>query len=300
MVNSFGNAFRLLKKWWRLNRRAWTDFRERRSFRRRDPEYWRGLPERVFHESAPVFFLSTGRCGTALMTEILNRIPGAVCFHAPHPELVYSERKAYEEGLEKFEAYKTAVRAARFELIAEYVVREKVYIETNFRITFFAPHLYDLFPKSRFVHLVRHPGAFVRSAVRRGYYEGGYTDIGRIRPLDGPARDAWPGMSPFERAAWLWNETNLYIERFKESADPERVLTVKAEDLFTDPDAALSIIRHCGLAEPDRNRISKWIVRPVNAQVDGGDLPGYNDWGENMKTQVRRWATAAERYGYEA
>lgn len=290
---------RLAGRLWRLNRRAWTDFRERRRFRHRPPEYWNRLPQLVFDESEPVFFLSTGRCGTALITRILNRIPGAACFHAPVPELVYSERQAYQEGLEKFDAYRTAIRAARFELIAEYLVREKAYVETNFRITFFAPHLYDLFARSRFVHLVRHPGAFVRSAVRRGYYEGGYTDIGRIRPVDGPAHDPWPEMSAFERAAWLWNETNLFIERFKDTADPDRLLTVRAEDLFADPDAALSIIRHCRLPEPDRRKVRKWIARPVNAQIARSDLPPYQDWDEAKKDDVRRWATCAERYGYD-
>lgn len=290
---------RLAKKLFELNRRAYVSYKERREFLRKPPDYWSRFPQLVLQEHAPVFFVSTGRCGTALVTKILEEIPGVACFHAPAPELLYSERKAYEEGLEKPEAYQIAVRAARFELVAECEIRGRTYVETSFRCTFFAPHLYELFPRSRFVHLVRHPGAFVRSGVRRRYYEGQYTDIGRIIPLRGPAAERWAEMTTFERNAWLWNETNEFIELFKEGRDRERILTVKAEDLFSDPDMALKIIEHCGLPAPPRKRIARWIRRPINAQLDDSNLPPYEDWDGTLKQEVRRWVTCAERYGYE-
>jgi hypothetical protein len=299
MKEQLKNFSRLVMKLWRLNYEAYSDFKERRRYLNRSPEFWRRLPQYIFEESVPVFFLSTGRCGTALVSKILDRIPGVACFHKPTPELVYSERMAYQEGLEKLETYETAIRTARFELIADCVVREKVYVETSCRITFFAPHLCSLFPQSRFVHLVRHPGAFVRSAVRWKYYEGSYTDIGRIRPYAGPVYNAWPTMSPFERAAWLWNETNLYIEQFKDKVAPDRMLTVKAEDLFRDPEAAISIVDHCGLQKPDRDFVSKCIRRPVNAYSGSSSLAPYAAWDERLKDDVRRWVTCEDRYGYQ-
>ncbi|MFW6120096.1 MAG: sulfotransferase family protein [Petrotogales bacterium] len=293
------NLLRLIRKLYKLNHQYYIDFRERRAFIQRPKSFWVNFKEKVFEDHTPVFFLSTGRCGTKLVTNILNKIPSVRCFHKPIPELIYLHRRAYEEGLERFEAYNIAICAARFEQISECVVRGKTYVETNCRITFFAPHLYELFPKSRFVHLIRHPGDFVRSAVCRNYYEGNYLDIGRIRPLNGVAYDAWSEMSIIERSAWLWNETNLYIERFKKNCDSKRVITVKAEDIFSEPGAMISLIRHCGLKAPAKNRIAKWIRRPVNAQRTNKVVPRYKYWNDTMKNEVRKWIPIEQRYGYK-
>jgi hypothetical protein len=106
-------------------------------------------------------------------------------------------------------------------------------------------------------------------------------------------------MSSFERAAWLWNETNLYIERFKDTIAPDRMLTVKAEDLFRDPKAAISIAQHCGLPKPNRDTVYKCIRRPVNAYSGTSSLAPYAEWDEKLKEDVRRWVTCEDRYGYE-
>lgn len=289
-------VFRLIGKLYRLNRQAYTDYKERRAFLEQPKNFWCDFPERVFSSQRPVFFLSTGRCGTALITSVLNQVPGIKCYHKPVPEFTYLQRKAYEEGLSRFKSYKAAVCAARFEYVAECVVRGKVYVETNCRITFFAPHLYELFPHSRFVHLIRHPGRFVRSAVQRKYYKGGFLDIGRIRPIENVAYHSWPSMSSVERAAWLWNETNIFIERFKENCDPARILTIKAEDIFSKPKAIKSIIEYCGGKVPSTIKLSKLIRRPINSQKGGVQVPKYEDWDDAEKNEVRRWASLAQKY----
>jgi len=296
-----GNLIRRMKKLCTLNVRTWVEARERQRFHRglTDPAaYWAGAPRKLFEESEPVFVLSTGRCGTELLTRVLRRIPGAECHHEPLVELLYSERQAYQEGQEKFEAYQTAIRTARFEMMLDAETRGRRYIETNYRITFFAPHLYDLFKRSRFVHLVRGPAGFVRSGVRLGYYSGLRTDIGRIVPVRGPDAARWPEMSAFERMAWLWNETNSFIERFKESADPARMLTVKAEDLFSDPAAAASIIGFCGLPVPPAHKIATWIKHKTNVKSSAVRVPPYKQWDDETKSSVKRQASLADTYGY--
>ena len=290
--------FGLIGKLFRLNRRAYVQYRERRSYLTHGKEYWEDFSRRVLEDQVPIFFLSTGRCGTALLSSIFERIPHVACYHSPVPELVYSARLAYENGSRNFEAYREAILAARFESVADSAIRGKRYVETSCRTTFFAPHLYELFPRSRFVHLVRHPGAFVRSAVLRGYYGGGYDDIGRIRPRDGLAAEKWSAMTEVERSAWLWNETNLFIERFKHSCNPERILTVRAEEVFTDPKATLRILEYCDIERPSSARIAKWTARRVNAAEHTAALPSYELWDEPRKEELRRWASGAVLYGY--
>lgn len=298
-MSAIATAARLAKKTLLMNVRAFRDWRERKAYRTRPADFWRRLPALVLEEHEPVFFLSTGRCGTLLLTRILDGAPGVVVYHKPAPELFYVDTLAYAEGAEKFEAYKTAALAARFELVADCVIRGRRYVETNQRCTFFAPHLYEVFPRSLFVHLVRHPGSFVRSGVLRRFYEGQQPDLGRITPADGPTRERWPSMSTYQRAAWLWNETNAFIERFKEGRDEKRILTVRADDLFKTPEATLRIFAHCRLPAVPRDRIAAAIGRPVNAQPDDLGIPPYAQWDEARKAEVRPWLPLAERYGYE-
>ncbi len=275
------------------------EYKERRYYRDYDSQWWYSLPERVMNEHEPIFTLSTGRCGTALLTKVLRQSPRALCYHSPSPEMTYLEKRAYEEGRWRFDSFKEAILAARFELIADCVVRQRTYIETNCRITFFCRHLSELFPRSKFIHLVRHPGDFVRSGALRNYYAGGYHDMGRITPLSGVAAQKWGDMTIYERCAWLWNETNRHVEEFKESIDSPRIITVKSEDLFSDPDEASRIFSHCSLKPVPRNKTEKIIRRPVNAQVKRkSDLLPYKHWDEITKDQVRQWAALASRYGY--
>src|SRR6056297_1347589 len=220
---------RLTKKLLAANAGLMRDYRERRSYHRKPSDYWEKLPDLVLSGTTPVFFLSTGRCGTALLTKVFEKINNVLCHHAPRPEMLYAERLAYEHGAEQFEAYKTAILASRFEMLADCLVRDCRYVETNYRITFYAPHLAALLPHAKFIHLVRHPGDFVTSAIRSDYYLGQYTDIGRIRPVRGDDMQRWPQWSQLEKCAWLWNETNRFIEDFKAQCDPDRVLTVKSE-----------------------------------------------------------------------
>lgn len=298
-MRALHKARKLLGRFVELNRRTSLDIRERRRFKRMPAEFWDRLPQTVFAEHEPIFVLSTGRCGTALLTNIFGHMPGLLCYHTPSPEFAYAQKAAYEEGLGKFETFKAIVSAARFELIADCAARGRRYVETNCRITFFAPHLYDLFPRARFVHLVRHPGNFVCSGVRREYYQGRYGDIGRIKPNAGPATDAWTNMTAIERCAWLWNETNRYIEDFKADRDGRRILMLKAEDLFARPEATQNLCRFCQLPEPEETRVRRWIKRPVNRQLDANGLPAYKLWDEARRSQVRRWATLAGQYKYE-
>lgn len=295
------NLSRRVAKLFFINFQVYKDYRERQLFFNTlvDPiDYWNKFPQSLFENCEPVFVLSTGRCGTELLTRILLKLPKTACYHAPFPELLNSEKMAYEEGLEKFDSYKTAVRTARFELIMDCMLRGRQYVETNYRITFFAPHLYSLFPKSRFVHLVRSPTSFVRSGLRLGFYQGLHTDIGRITPNNGAAAEKWSSMSSTEKMAWLWNETNEYIERFKANSDPQRILTVKAEDLYSNPETTQRIISFCGRSAPSSKKIAKWIKHRVNVKESQVAVPPFEDWKEGQKNEVRRWIKISDQYGY--
>lgn len=246
----------------------------------------------------PCFVLSTGRSGTLLLNRLLSTASNAIAVHQPKPELIRASRKAYEEISSSPEIFQEVFKCAREELILEAAQKKSVFIETNNRITFFAPVIKKVFPGAVFIHLVRHPGHFVRSGIRRKWYSGRHDhDIGRIVPVQGELKVRWDKLTIIEKIAWLWNETNQFIENFKEKLPDEDLLFLKAEDLFHDPEVAGQIFRFLHL-EGFRLKVARKILqKPVNVQKKG-DFPRFEDWSPEEKEKMRAFTPLAEKYGY--
>ena len=219
----------LMRKLLRINVQAYRTARIRQ--RRRAIEDYTSLMDVVRTSADCCFVLSTGRCGTEYLTRLLELSPNLACYHTPTPELITHSRIVYESQAETKQGFELGVEMARYELIMHAYLTHRQYVETNNRITFFAEALLSVFPQARFIHLVRNPASFVRSGIRRGYYTGRTLhDAGRIVPRSDAV--PWPTMSQLEKVAWLWNETNQYIEDFKATSCGDRILLVRAEDMF--------------------------------------------------------------------
>lgn len=248
----------------------------------------------------PVFVLSTGRTGTALLTELLLLAGGADVHHAPRPELVRVSKRAYEEIDGNLDLFVEVFKTAREELVLQSVRRGRSYVETNNRVTFFAPAAAVAFPEARFIHLTRHPGAFVRSGMRRNWYSGTHDhDIGRIVPVgDDPGVARWDGWDRVARVAWLWNETNRFIVDFLATLPAERHFFARSEDLFVDVATARGLVEFCGVTPPADSAIAARIRTPVNVQ-SSGDFPPLEEWSEADRATLRAVATLAGRFGYD-
>ncbi len=256
------------------------------------------LPKTVHREARCCFVLSTGRCGTGLLTRLLEVSEEIRCEHAPLPELVYFSRLSYESLREDGEKSQLGIDMARYELIRDTFFTNRIYVETNNRITFFAPYLAELYEQSNFIHLVRHPGDFVRSGIRREWYTGRHPhDSGRIVPIDDNID--WDSMNPIEKISWLWNETHQFIEDFKASLKiRNRAMFVKAEDLFSIPRTTVKIYEFLQLEPPLETSIHRIIRHPVHAQRTG-DFPKYSEWTSEQKEQLKRYAILSSKYGYD-
>ena len=247
----------------------------------------------------PCFVLSTGRSGTLLLNNVLAFSPNASPLHEPVPELYRPSRLAYEKISHSPKIFREVFKSAREEYILKAARQDKVYIETNNQCTFFAPVIRDIFPNAIFIHLVRHPGSFVRSGIRRKWYTGEHShDIGRIVPLNGELKENWETLSLIEKNAWLWNETNKFIEDFKKDLPPESCLYVKAEQLFKDIKITEKIYNFIGLEEFNRKKVAKAIRKPANVQKKG-DFPPYKNWPQADKERLKKMAPLAARYNYE-
>ena len=251
----------------------------------------------------PVFFLSTGRTGTQLFTQLLNQCPSLRVFHAPKPELIQQGKIVYEAYQQADDSIAPINRlagqlflAAREDLLHACYLHQKTYVETNNRITFFAMAIRAVIPNARFVHLYRHPGDFIRSGIRRQWYAGSSPhDIGRITGDASPAvRERWQEWDQVQKNAWLWNETNEFIEDFLSVLEPSSYFKLDFNALTERSVQSLLHFIGCDLSE---KKIRQAIRNPVNQQRDG-DYPLYAAWPEADKEKVRALCPLAQEYDY--
>lgn len=253
----------------------------------------------------PVFFLSTGRCGTKWFSSLLQKNPELMILHNPVPNLAIQGKSVYElfrqtdfkpqatENLLATELFWTG----REQFIRQSFKTNKRIIETNNSISFFASIIAQVFPRAKFVHLYRHPGEFVRSAIRRGHYtDTNPEDIKRLEPIQSDSRsNNWKTMNQLQKCAWLWNETNEYIDRFKNEIETDRVVTFNFNNLgFQNVKNLLSFL---DISLKDQ-LIKKHLRKKENVQ-SSGDFPKYTHWEDKQKKQlIAICGTLAEKYGY--
>ena len=181
-------------------------------------------------------------------------------------------------------------------------------MESNQCLTFFAPVLAKLFKKSKFVHLIRHPGDFVRSAIRKGWHRNdSIWESGRVRMKD---HTQWSQMGQDERLARLWRVTNLYILNFKRKVKPERFITVKFEDLTANIEMAKKCILFCVSEEIDTDIILKAQNKKVNElHIHPYEPPNmkkdieylhFKEWDKTNKEKLKKLVgKLAHGFGYK-
>ena len=249
---------KLLKEWFEFNTKYWKALKLRAKLHGhlKDSEV---LPEDVLANAAPVFVLSTGRVGTMLLTRLFDLEKGLHIEHEALPEMLYTGKLAYADP-SNIEFTKGAFMAGRYEAIRDCQLQNLRYVETNNRLTFFAPAMAALFPNAKFIHLLRHPDNFVSSGIQRNWYTGKtITDEGRIAP----GKDLGIERQQ-DKIAWLWNATNAFIDDFKAGAGKDRTLTVRSEDLFSNAEEAERILNWLNF-KADKTSIQKVLNTPVNS-----------------------------------
>lgn len=248
------------------------------------------LTDRVHQEYDPIFVLSTGRNGTLLLTNLLSNFKNVMVYHEPEPELSMASKMAYEKHQLDSSFVAGMFEGARYELLRSSFLMNQKYIETNNRITFFAYEIAKLYPQSKFIHLVRHPASFIKSGLGRNWYSGNSLyDEARIVDKNNLS---WSESNTYEKIAWLWNETNEFIEEFKVSIPSVRVLTIKSEEMFHSIEVNRSIIEFCGLGPISDAKINKTIRSKANAgkqvKIDESSL----------KSAIQNHCHLLKKYGY--
>lgn len=256
------------------------------------------LPGELFANMSPIFVVSTGRAGSELLVKLFNASKVGNVYHEPRPRMVYGSKIAYQFGHDNVDIQKVGFLNARYDLLKKSYLEDMRYVETNNRLSFFMCGLASLFPRAKFIHLIRHPGAFVRSGIRRKYYMGNENDDGRLVPLESdPIYSNWSQLSDIEKVGWLWNTTNDYIELSKKDISPDRYISVRSEHLFNDYKVYHQLCDFIGLEKLDQGKIESLIKKPVNKQKQN-DFPKWVHWDGRDKDALMKMTPLGYKYGF--
>lgn len=275
---------RLMRRVWRSSPEDWSQRLRRRIGRveSEDTASW-------------VWCLSTGRVGTQTLAALANLSEEVDGQHEPKPHLFGLSKVSYEVGADPAgqKVLAESVRLLRSQR------RGRIYIETSPQVTFLAPVLKEVFPGSRFIHVVRHPAAVVRSGMRRNWYNGNRYDDVRIVPQEGRAQESWDGYSILEKNAWLWAETNRWISEFMKTVPAEDALQLRSEELFDGKQAAVDdFFRVLGVSTPRRVEIEQVLGQRLNQQTSG-EFPQLGSWSDEELAELQRQTgLMAEALGY--
>jgi hypothetical protein len=179
-----------------------------------------------------IFGLSTGRCGTTMLSKLLSLSPKVRAFHEPYPggnnpirvEPFYKSRTT-DEKLDR------VVARYRSKTLLEHSRKGLIYVEVN-GLKFHSPIIAERMSNSRFFLIHRSPIEYIQSGIRRKWYAGHPWDRTRLKPdSTDPAFERWNSWSQFEKITWLWSATNKYFIETLDRLDPNRYTVIPFADL---------------------------------------------------------------------
>ncbi len=261
----------------------------------------------MLDQYSPIFVLSAGRSGSKFIHNIFSHCSDIQSYHEAFPTLQYYSNFAFQNQNQPSVLNKM-FEASRMELILNTYNDGKIFAESNQCLVFFSNAILSAFKNAKFIHLIRHPGDFVRSAIMKGWHKNdSIWEAGRIRHKDS---ETWQKFNQIEKLAWVWSETNKYISTFLNACLLGHSLSVKLEELIHNQHVFTDIISFAGSRTTfDQNEIIELQKKRVNAleihQSEPPNMhklsfyPKFNDWPEKDKQSVRNFVEPlASQYGY--
>ncbi len=236
------------------------------------------------------FIVSTGRSGTTTIARTLSLIDGCTCLHEPPPQLII-ESSAYRYGTVSGDEIKGILRSSR-----KTRMKGDVYGESNQTLSLIIPLLAEVFPKAKFIWLLRNGMDVVASAYQKQWYTGHtqqhqrYEDCPPVQKawvdgrVDGDrcgemTSEEWNALDRIEKCSWYWSYINRTIEADLQEYAPDRYTTVRLEDFDTElPRLVEWLSFRCALVPS--------VKRHNTAKSDPLRWP---DWNETQVKTFEHW-----------
>jgi neutral ceramidase len=264
-----------------------------------NPKTPRSIFPRILKKYGEAFFvMSTGRCGTMTLAHGLSMAQNATVWHHPNPLLVLETQLAYWGKIDT----KSLFWRARGNQIREAWSQNQIYGETDHNMTPFCDMIAKEIPNSKFIILVRHPYDFVRSGMRRNYYndDDNIWDRGRYLPeKESEEYIIFEKLKQLEKVAWLWNATYHKINGITKDIQNNRVFLVRFEDLVNGPDIFRVVYKFLGLKKYNEDSIDNILTKKLNSQKKGY-YPKPSSWDDVEKISIwNKCSYLAEKFGYK-
>ena len=246
-----------------------------------------------------LFVLSTGRTGTSTLIRLLNLSPRVSAFHEPKPNLVREYRRAYSSVTTRPDRYRRLFEGARRRLISRECPNGEVYAEATL-LKFFAPVIAEMLPNAKFLHLHRHPGEIIRSAMRRRWFQDNPLDRYRIVPQPGDwAHQHWQDWDAFSKSCWTWHAENEYFLRLVQNIGADRVLQLPFDE-WTDRSTGAyeRVFDFIDIDPPDRGS-AQTVLNVKHNEQTSGSFPTYEQWTASQRQTLAEIASdTMDQLGY--
>lgn len=214
-----------------------------------------------YESGAKLFFVvSTGRSGSKAIAHLLNKHTSIHCYHDSIAHLnIYACKKMYGENssMETEDLLKKIFSSISLST-------EKTHGFSDQKLSLLIPEIYRLFPKAKFIWLIRKADSFVNAAYSRGWYLNREFNFpvnrkeffrSEVVPskMDATHRlnafkmnliteREWKKMTAFERNCWYWNWLNHKIENDLNQLPSSQWMMIKLNELNNSSDKLLSFL----------------------------------------------------------
>jgi Sulfotransferase family len=248
-----------------------------------------------YQEAAPdlTWVMSTGRCGTLALHKFITSSSEVFAVHRNFPE----HERFYQHGTaldtksfvfaKCFNADITDDQALA--IVEEYLAKrwQTITRANNKRLIFCAHHdvawmpvISALFPKSRFIHLIRNPQTTIQSFLSKNQYTAT-----QILPLASSSNRELLFRDLFAMVCWYYVFVNLYIRAHGTSLSRERFLFLKSEDFFkVDNLVYQNLSKFLDLEVSYENFETLYSHRTNSKEASKGSMfPEVKDWPDGIK-----------------
>lgn len=223
----------------------------------------------------PIFIVSSGRSGTAMLHKLLSGIEGVEAHHEYAVQITqplavrrYLDLASSQEAQRALsESHGAAIRYSQ----------QAFWCDSSNKLSWLIPELAALFPDAKFVHLVRDgrkvAGSYFRKLAAECYddrstaiFQAFYDDPAS-NPAPPPEKKYWwpvprknsPDaqtfrlLDQFGRIAWHWAEINRVILKSLSGITESRQHFVRLEELRSNPETVKSLLHFLNLGYRDEH-----------------------------------------------
>lgn len=224
-------------------------------------------------ESPVLFFVTTGRTGTKSVIDYLQRHSMTYAVHAPTPPISSIGYRHFRDKISAESGF-WSYYATRERYLQSAAERELLFCDGDCKVLPLVGALAKMLPNSRFIHIYREPGGFIRSGLARGYYASHSPELwGHLYEGELPSELSLEDQARY--IARFWELANCIAAELQADVGDSRFVSISSESMFKDPVVLTSALLSLGVnvvgsknSAPQLARLNENRFAPVDGLSD--------------------------------